>query len=370
MPLFNFGVLADRQEADRAMSRDRIAQSKDNERRRQALQSLPNILSRRDLRNVPIDKNDAVLPLPPDIAQQMQQGFEGQRQRDLLGVLGTAAPEAVLEGVLAQQFPQPSNNRQTTAERLMSLGLQPNIEGVRALAEAEGAGSNTGLDGQMQQLQIAQLIQSLTNARNTQNRETEQQRIDKEQAGIASNAALEEGAGLFDSILATGGNSVLRPGVPGQEIFKGLAQLGDAVIPGGVSGGAVADLDSIDKGSNRLTASILGAIESGGGSVTNSRLRLEQGGQVSNDLQPVANMKALSSQLKLLKDQAKVNKFDIQNIDSLDNIIQATEALASGEVSFDKAFSSTEDLQKAIDDGRVKAGDKVVVGRELFEIAP
>lgn len=153
------GLIKRELEARRSFFDDRIATFKDRQRRREALNQVPDILTKRYQGVVPIDGNDAVLPLPDDINQTLSQEFEAQRQDALLGVLGTAAPEAVLESVLSQKFgaQRAPTRAEQTLQMMGQLGYEMNQEGFKAFNEAKGGGRDDTLDQLIKAMQLQML---------------------------------------------------------------------------------------------------------------------------------------------------------------------------------------------------------------------
>jgi hypothetical protein len=211
--------------------------------------------------------------------------FEGQRSRDLMGVLGTAAPGAVLQGVLEQQMPQQTQAAPNTIREMAALGIPQTPEGF---AQYQQLKNPTNLSQELQDILTGLQIRGLQNEQDQEQREREeagQRRVESAQSmldlGLSTIRALE---GSEDAVLAKPGSALGDTGRDLASVASDLAGMFGMTDTKERLGREVQNFDTVSKNQNLLVGSMLEQAQASGITPTRALQQLYENSTPGSDI--------------------------------------------------------------------------------------
>lgn len=337
---------------------ERLSILEDNKRRRDALERLPGLLAPDPLMT-PVDRNDQVIPLPPEMANDPTRPVN--QRRELFSVLSDVAPNALVSSILGSEFGAPAKPSRF-AEQMAAFRANP--EEFAAFQNASRpASEDNGLGDVLDMLKIQLTRDQIKDARREREAEDTAAQIAEQQ----QKDALQDLAGTLTSLdksLSQAEKAVIAtPGGVLTDERKGLsALLGLVAKATGFEDSAnqfnaeVEALDNIDKESAVLVSNLLEQANASGITVTRSLQNLMEQRSPNGDISPGTSRAMIKSLAQQVIRQADREGVELKNRKALDGILSGSKAME---------FFSVEEAEAAHRAGLIKKGDKIFVnGRE------
>ena len=326
-------------------------------RRNRAIDSLPALLGP-DPATVPIDANDALLPLPAELAASRK----SQRDAELFGALTDIAPGASANALLQNMMPAQTKPPAMLA-MLEALGLDPTLENIEALSKAQGKGGGglaEQLDLIVKGLELQQLRTTIADDKTESSRE---------QQGFENSVfdTLDTIATLTDANDRLEG-SFLSPGSTALDVKRPVADVLSSVpglnnLFGQDFAQQVEDLDVLRKSSADLVSNLIESMNAAGIPVTRSLQRLQEQSSASDEVSPGAITSILKTTLRQTLRAADQNdvKLTMKEREKYETLLERLD-------NFDLSFNDAEEAMAAFDAGNYQVGDVIFIGGERITV--
>lgn len=345
----------ERSELENQRLRLEIANAKkageDIDNQRELISRIPGLLDNSPL-ELGVDSNDAVLPLPTTVNQDLQERFQGKQQNELTGVLGQLAPDVLAQNVLSPREPRrlPSD-----LQTMQALNIPLTEEGFESFQNLKAG--DESIDDILKRLQVNKLLD-----------EQDANRADRDNAKIAGDTAvvdtldtIERLAGanerLSDSTLVAPGSTFLdeRRG-----IASFIADVGETFNLGDFGlRQDVEDIDTFRKESAILAGNALKSMEAQGITVTRALQGLVESANASDQVSTGTNNSILKISLKETLREADRRNLELENRSRYETLLKQLEGQ-----KFE--FGSEAEAANAFNAGAFSIGDTVVInGKEV-----
>jgi hypothetical protein len=266
-------------------------------------------------------------------AQEQLMGLLGNvegPQGQVLGLLGTAAPELLMKGMIEQQFGQQQAARDPTDIQTMdALGIPRTPEGF---AQLQGMKSDSGMKPMLDVLNLQIQGLNLANMQRTAEAEKEQARVTKLTRANSIERGLEQTQKIADLTMKLEGTA-LAAGLPASEWRrKGVGAL-SAV--GGALGfdtdelnAEITAFDTFKKNLNDQLITLMSAGSLGQG--TDSKLQQFRDSLASPDTAPGAVMAIQAGIAETLLDQAEVLDIEVPQREKIEASIERMRSYQPG----------------------------------------
>lgn len=241
-----------------------------------------------------------------------------QGQQQMMGLLGQIAPEAMAQGLLAQQFQKTEPPRVSTDYNTFKE-LYPELqEGTPAFREEflKFSAESDPTGALMDQAQLALLTQELTAARETRaekEKTSAQERSSTVRHVIQDVSKLKEMADLNNRLEGT----ALETGLPMPDLRRAWAGGIQALqaITGGDTSKAEALKADFDRFNKLSTDFVVGSLDrlAGTGAITDTKFQALMSSNASLSASPGANNLIIADNMEALLDGAEIEGIDIKD---------------------------------------------------------